>query len=230
MRQFSILRRLVVSAAAAALLAAAQASSVMAQRPAAPQAGVEQKREWLRRQLTSQLRTAQQVRETNARIDRMNGEQIDRLVALYQRGKNNVNQRVGQEQVARDRLARERAALQRELAYREYLRRQLYYQQLYGGRGPVAYQPVITWLPSGTSLNAGGVISPDGRYVRVNAQPFFSSVGPVRTFNMVTGESRLTYPGDANFNSRSSFRSPINGRGALDTRRLQIGYPRGPRP
>jgi len=63
----------------------------------------------------------------------------------------------------------------------------------YGGGRVVGYQPVITTLPTGASLNAGGVISPDGRSVRINAQPTFSQVGPVRTFNPVTGQSRY-YP------------------------------------
>ncbi len=63
------------------------------------------------------------------------------------------------------------------------------YGNYYGPGSVVGYQPVITTLPTGTSLGVGGIISPDGRHVRINAQPFFSSVGPVYTFNPVTGQS-----------------------------------------
>jgi hypothetical protein len=53
-----------------------------------------------------------------------------------------------------------------------------------GGRsvGAPGYAPVITTLPSGAQLGASAVVSPDRRYVRMNLQPFFSSVGPVQNF------------------------------------------------
>jgi hypothetical protein len=54
----------------------------------------------------------------------------------------------------------------------------------------VGYQPNITWLPTGATLNAAAVVSPDGRHVRVNAQPFFSHVPAVHTYNLRTGETR----------------------------------------
>jgi hypothetical protein len=54
----------------------------------------------------------------------------------------------------------------------------------------VGYIPVITWLPDGVSLSAQAVVSPDGRYVRTSVVPFFSTVGPVHTFNFMTGETR----------------------------------------
>ncbi|MCH8921977.1 MAG: hypothetical protein IIA67_02375 [Planctomycetes bacterium] len=58
-----------------------------------------------------------------------------------------------------------------------------YQQRLHAARGRAGLQPVIAWLPEGASLGVGAVVSPDRRYVRITAAPFFSSVGPVRTFN-----------------------------------------------
>ena len=63
-----------------------------------------------------------------------------------------------------------------------------YQQQLAASRnanrgfGNPGFAPVITTLPSGPQLGASAVVSPDRRYVRMNLQPFFSSVGPVQTF------------------------------------------------
>jgi len=57
----------------------------------------------------------------------------------------------------------------------------------------VGYAPVITTLPSGASLGASAVVSPDRRYVRINAMPFFSQVNGFHTFNMATGQTQW-YP------------------------------------
>jgi hypothetical protein len=81
-------------------------------------------------------------------------------------------------------------ALRDQLA-RQY-QAQLYQSQMYGG--PVGYRPIITTLPSGASLSAGAVVSPDRRYVRINAAPFFSSVGPVYNYNLKTGETSVWSP------------------------------------
>jgi hypothetical protein len=59
------------------------------------------------------------------------------------------------------------------------------YNPYYGGN--VGYQPNIVWLPSGTSLNTAATVLPNGR-VRVTAQPFFSSVPAVHTYNLRTGQ------------------------------------------
>ncbi len=53
----------------------------------------------------------------------------------------------------------------------------------------VGYQPVITVLPSGTQLQASGVVSADRRYVRVTPVPMFSGVASVTTFNLVSGQT-----------------------------------------
>jgi len=56
-------------------------------------------------------------------------------------------------------------------------------------RGAVGYQPVIITLPEGVNMSVTSVVSHDRRYVRVTAQPMFSSIGPVNTFNYVSGSS-----------------------------------------
>jgi hypothetical protein len=58
----------------------------------------------------------------------------------------------------------------------------------FGARGGVGYQPVIQTLPEGTNMSATAVISADRRYVRISATPFFSTIGPVNTFNFATGQ------------------------------------------
>jgi hypothetical protein len=55
--------------------------------------------------------------------------------------------------------------------------------------GAVGYQPVITVLPEGTNLFATAVVSADRRYVRITPFPFFSTIGPVDTFNFVSGQT-----------------------------------------
>jgi hypothetical protein len=54
-------------------------------------------------------------------------------------------------------------------------------------RGSVGYQPIIITLPEGTNMAVTSVVSHDRRYVRVSAQPLFSSIPRVNTFNYVTG-------------------------------------------
>jgi hypothetical protein len=59
----------------------------------------------------------------------------------------------------------------------------------------VGYQPVITVLPTGTSLTVTGVVSADRRYVRITPTPLFSGVGSVTTFNIQSGTSSTTNTG-----------------------------------
>jgi hypothetical protein len=54
-------------------------------------------------------------------------------------------------------------------------------------RGAVGYQPVIITLPTGTNMSATAVVSHDRRYVRITAQPMFSRIPEVNTFNYVAG-------------------------------------------
>lgn len=67
------------------------------------------------------------------------------------------------------------------------------YGYSYYGRPVVGYRPVITWLPSGTSLSIGNpqVYTYGGRrYVRFGVNAGFYNVQRVDTFNFVTGEYR----------------------------------------
>ena len=56
-------------------------------------------------------------------------------------------------------------------------------------RGAVGYQPVIITLPTGRNMSATAVVSHDRRYVRITAQPMFSTIPEVNTFNYAAGSS-----------------------------------------
>ncbi len=56
-------------------------------------------------------------------------------------------------------------------------------------RGAVGYQPVIITLPTGRNMSATSVVSHDRRYVRITAQPMFSTIPEVNTFNYAAGSS-----------------------------------------
>jgi hypothetical protein len=62
------------------------------------------------------------------------------------------------------------------------------YSPYYPGR--VTYVPQVTWLPSGVSLGANAVVSPDRRHVRMSLSPSFYSIPRVDTYNLQTGERR----------------------------------------
>jgi len=51
----------------------------------------------------------------------------------------------------------------------------------------VYYAPIVQWLPQGVQFNAGAVVSPDRRHVRMNLNPIFSSIGPVYHYNIRSG-------------------------------------------
>lgn len=53
----------------------------------------------------------------------------------------------------------------------------------------VGYQPVIITLPTGRNMSATSVVSHDRRYVRITAQPMFSTIPEVNTFNYAAGSS-----------------------------------------
>jgi hypothetical protein len=136
-------------------------------------ATADQKREWLSARFAERTTDRRVLDEANAKLDRLPPRQLDQLIAAHYR-----------------QLAAAQRNLQQALIARERLRR-----QLNGGNGGNAagFRPVITRLPTGTSLNVGAVVSPDRRYVRINAQPFFSNVPYYDTFNFATGETRR-YP------------------------------------
>ncbi len=95
-------------------------------------------------------------------------------------------------QTQRDYLARAQAEQRRLAALQRaaYLSRNRGYGYGYNPYYPgrvIGYQPNIIWLPSGTSLNVGATVLPNGQ-VRVTAQPFFSSIRAVHTYNLRTGQ------------------------------------------
>jgi hypothetical protein len=134
----------------------------------------QKKREWLRLQLIARLDDPRQIRDVEQRLAQASPEQVDELIALYQQQK----------------LQEAKQELEQARAYRDQL--QLQYQQRmqaqnFGGPAP-GFAPFITVLPQGAQLHASAVVSPDRRYVRVSAFPFFSSIGPVHTFNLYNGQ------------------------------------------
>lgn len=141
-------------------------------------ATVDQKREWLSARFAERTKDRRVLADAKAKINRLPPHQLDQLIAAHYR-----------------QLAVAQQNLQQALIARERLRHQLNGGYGYGGGGgnAVGFRPVITWLPSGTSLNVGAVVSPDRRSVRINAQPFFSNVPYYDTFNFATGETRR-YP------------------------------------
>ena len=138
-----------------------------------------EKRAWLRQEVAKGLSNSRQIRTVQAHIDLIQPQQIDQLANgfLAQQLPPADPQRVMQE--AQGELARARA-----------LRQALEQEFVLWRNGNVGYAPVVTWLPQGTQMGASAVISPDRRYVRTNVLPFSSSVGPVYSYNLNTGETR----------------------------------------
>jgi hypothetical protein len=60
----------------------------------------------------------------------------------------------------------------------------------YYPRRGVTYVPQVTWLPSGVSLGASAVVSPDRRHIRMSLSPSFFSIPRVDTYNLQTGRTR----------------------------------------
>jgi hypothetical protein len=163
--------------------AASESAASRATETKSQKADTAAKRAWLRKQAVRGLTNQREIRAVQAHIDLIRPQQIDKLVNGI------LAQQLGQQADAQQTLAQ----LQLELAQVRLLRQMLEreYWLWRSGSGNVAYAPVVTWLPEGTSFGASAVISPDRRYVRTNVMPFFSSVGPVYSYNLNTGETRL---------------------------------------
>jgi hypothetical protein len=138
------------------------------------------KRAWLRENTVKGLKDVKQVQQVHAVLNQLTPKQLNGLmdIALAQQ----LPADDARLQQAQWELERARAL--RDALAREYLRR----------RGNVGYAPVITWLPEGTQLGASAVVSPDRRHVRINAMPFFSSIGPVYNYHIPTGRTWLAPP------------------------------------
>ncbi len=151
-------------------------------------ASTEAKRAFLIERFLSTL-PDDQFLASERKLSTMNAEQVDALVAHFRR----------QYEAYGSELAVARAHLAQAEEYRNDLSRSVEAagggygggagNAVGGGGNGVGYRPVVTWLPEGASLGVGAVVSPDRRYVRINAQPFFSSVGPVQTFQFHSGPS-----------------------------------------
>lgn len=146
----------------------------------ARRAATEKRREWLRKHLTAELRDENQIARVNAQLDALDDQQVDvaavRLLEQLDKRQSREDLRRAVNELARAREVRD--ALRREAAARS------------AATSPAGFFPVITVLPEGASLTASAVVSPDRRHVRINVNPFFSSIGPVDTFNFFTGETR----------------------------------------
>lgn len=140
-------------------------------------ASVDAKRQWVRAQMIREFADkldASLLKEIDGKVNQMTPGRIEQLYKIYAK-----RQQVVQEARQQD----QRLQQLEDAAYRQALIQQ-YQARLAAARSgrPAGFAPVITTLPSGTSLAASAVVSPDRRYVRINATPFFSSVGPVNTF------------------------------------------------
>ena len=137
-----------------------------------------QKRQWLREQVRMGIRDPNQMRVLQARVDQLTAKQVDALcdaILAQQLPQDDQQHRLQQAQLDLLRARALQQVLSDQLAWRRF--------------NQVGYFPVITWLPDGTSFGASAVVSPDGRHVRINANPMFSSIGPVYTYNWNTGET-----------------------------------------
>jgi hypothetical protein len=141
-------------------------------------AATEKRREWLRKHLTAELRDRNQIVQLNAQLDRLDDQQVDvAAVRLLEQLEKRSSRDAAHRAVQNLARAREvRGALRRRVAARR--------------ASPAGFYPVITVLPAGASLTASAVVSADRRHVRITLNPFFSSIGPVDTFNFLTGETR----------------------------------------
>ena len=158
-----------------------------------------EKRRWLRNQVTAGARNNREVAPLLYQINQLTPQQVDVLTnaVLAQRMPAAEQQQELQQQVQQ--LGEQQQQLlrqsQQELARLQLIRQALENELWLRTAGyTVGYQPVITWLPDGTAFGAAAVVSPDGRHVRMQTNPFFSSVGPVYTYNLNTGETRPWTP------------------------------------
>lgn len=179
---------------------------------------IAEKRAWLQNQALKGVRDPRQAQALVTSINNLKPQEIDVVLNSV------LAQQLPPARDARD-IALQQAQweLQRAIALRQALQREYY--RRYGG---VGYMPVITWLPQGTSLGASAVVSPDRRHVRISTQPFFSSVGPVYTYNLNTGETRLMPP-YSYYSTPYPNGYPLDQRSLASTgqtqRRQPMGYP-----
>ena len=175
------------------------------------------KREALHKAMIAPLNDPAQRQIIAQQINLLNDAQVNRLFM-------GLMGRIQQlEEIQQRLLAREQAAwnLARQ---NQWLWMQMMQNRGWGNRA-VGYRPIITWLPEGGNMTAGAVVSPDLRHVRISVNPFFSSIGPVDTFNYHTGQTRRIYtPSNPGSFSGSSGRG--NASSAKPTRPVPEWYKR----
>lgn len=157
---------------AAVLVAVAAGPAVSLQAATKSERLTAKQRRWLKKGFAAQMNNRQQIRAMKKQIKDMPPEEIDRLVQQVQTRLAQIHQ-----QQYRQAVAYRNHLLQQQRAYMDIARRR-----------NIGFAPVITWLPQGASMTAGAVVSPNRRNVGINVQPFFSTIGPVHTFNMKTGQ------------------------------------------
>jgi len=174
-------------------------SDAQAMRKQPPLRSTAEKRRWLRNQLTTGLKNNRELQPLLARVDRLTPQQVDALtnaVLAQQLPAGEQPQQV-QQQVQQVGQQQEQLMQQagQELDRLQFLRRALENEIWLRNAGyGVGYMPVVTWMPEGTWFGASANISPDGRYVQIGANPVYSSVGPVYTYNLSNGATQPWMP------------------------------------
>jgi hypothetical protein len=133
------------------------------------------------------------------KVDQLTPQQVDVLtnaVLAQQLPPDEQQQQVQQRMQQFDQQQQEvMQQANQELARLQFLRQALENEIWLRNAGyGVGYMPVVTWLPEGTWFGASANISPDGRYARINANPYYSSVGPVYTYNLNNGATQSWMP------------------------------------
>lgn len=158
-----------------------------------------EKRRWLRNQLSHGITNKRELMPLLGRVDQLTPRQVDvltRAVLAQQLPPAEQQQRLHQQL---QELGQQQQQLlhqgQQELARLRFIRQALTNEIWLRNAGyGVGYMPVVTWLPEGTWFGAGANITPDGRHVQINANPFYSSVGPVYNYDLNTGATQPWVP------------------------------------
>jgi len=153
-----------------------------------------EKRRWLRDQLSNGVTSKRELMPLLRKVDHLTPQQVDVLTnaVLAQQLPLADQQQMQHFDLQQQQLLQQ---THQELARLRFIRQALENELWLRNAGHgVGYMPVITWLPEGTWFGAAANISPDGRYARINANPFYSNVGPVYNYNLNTGRTQPWMP------------------------------------
>lgn len=151
-------------------------------------AGEAAQRRWLAEQLVAPITNRTRAKLYQEKLDKMSAKEVAALVdkleqqresdarLLEQQARAQLQQAAAMQQQLAAQLQQQRLAAQaaQNAAYQPAYPT---YYPLYSGGRIIGYAPVVTWLPSGTSMGAGAVVMPGSRNVRTSVTPFFSRVG-----------------------------------------------------